>query len=289
MADYVIFTDSACDISKEILSRWGVKVLSLSYRLSDDETTYYDEDADIKEFYEIMRAGGIAKTAGVNPDEFIAAFDEVLACGDDVIYIGFSSGLSTTFNSARIARDHLSRKYPERRIITTDSLCASAGLGLILYLVSDMAQGGASIDDVVDFIENNRLKICHWFTVSDLIYLKRGGRISLASAFVGNMLGIKPILHVDNKGHLIPVSRVRGRRASILALFDNYLKYRKNNTSRDTVFISHADCKEDAEMLASMIKEKCGVEVSLITSVGAVIGAHSGPGTLAIFFVGEER
>ena len=289
MADYVIFTDSACDISKEILNSWGVKSAPLTFRLSGDDVTYCDGEVDIKAFYYKMRDGLVSKTAAVNPEDFINAFEKELILGRDVIYIGFSSGLSATYNSARIARDILVEKYPERRIIALDSLCASAGLGLLLYMAADMAQSGATIDEVLHFAENNRLKICHLFTVEDLVYLKRGGRISPAVAIVGNMLGIKPVLHVDNEGHLINISKVRGRRLAISTLADSYVRARKNTTSQDTVFISHADCREDAELLADMIKERTGVNVFLITSVGAVIGAHAGPGTLALFFVGEER
>ena len=289
MADYVIFTDSACDINKETLTLWGVKSVPLTYRFLKEEKTCYDECTDTKSFYNKMREGLIAKTAAVNPDEFKNAFEKELIDKKDVLYVGFSSGLSTTYNSARVAKDILLEKYPERRIITVDSLCASAGLGLLLYLAAEMAKGGSPFDEVAKFVENNRLNICHWFTVEDLVYLKRGGRISPTKAFVGNMLGIKPILHVDDKGYLINVTKARGRRAAISKLAENYVKYRKNNTFLDTVFISHADCAADAELLSNMIKEQTGCNVSVVTSVGAVIGAHSGPGTLALFFVGEER
>lgn len=289
MNNYVIYTDSACDICSETLNSWGVKSVSLSFGFSGSDTVFHDGEVPIKDFYDKMREGHFARTSAVNPDEFIRAFENELIDGNDLLYIGFSSALSTTYNSARVAKDILAEKYPHRRIIVLDSLCASAGLGLLLFMVSQMKKGGKTIDTAAKFIEDNRLNICHWFTVEDLVYLKRGGRISPAKAFVGNMLGIKPILHVDNDGRLVNVSKARGRRLAISTLADNYVKYRKNKTEDDIVFISHADCLEDAELLCALIKEKTGAAVSITTSVGAVIGAHAGPGTLALFFIGEER
>ncbi len=288
MRDYVIYTDSSADISPDILKEWGVSSLSLTFRFSDSEREFSNSDMEIGEFYNKMRAGGIAKTAAVNSESFRESFESILKEGRDVLYIGFSSGLSTTYNSARIAGESLAEEYPDGRVVTVDSLAASAGLGMLVRLAVLKKAEGKNIDEVAAYIESIKLKMCHWFTVDDLVYLKRGGRVSPTAAFVGNLLGIKPVLHVDNDGHLVNVSKVRGRRAAIGALFEKYSELSENPTE-GLVYISHSDCRADAESLAAMIKEKHGVKVEIITDVGPVIGAHSGPGTLALFFVGRER
>jgi DegV family protein with EDD domain len=288
MRDYVICTDSACDIKPEILDRWGVLYNSLTFRFENNSKEYSNNDMPVSEFYANMKRGGIAKTAAVNTESFSSKFEEVLSAGKDVFYLGFSSGLSTTFNSARIAAAELAKKYPDAKIVAVDSLAASAGFGLLLKLAVEKKAEGATIEELKDYCESLKLNICHWFTVDDLVYLKRGGRISPALAFVGNVLGIKPVLHVDNEGHLVNVTKVRGRKMAIASLFERFeaLSIDKENAK---VFISHADCLVDAEYLASMFKNKYSVDVEIITDVGPVIGAHAGPGTLALFFVGKER
>lgn len=288
MNKYVIFTDSACDISTELLNDWGVKLIDLSFRFENDLCDHIGSEIDIKEFYNKMRDGETAKTAAANPETFIAAFDEVLSTDTDILYIGFSSGLSTTFNSSRIAAQELSEKYPERKIVCVDTLAASAGQGLLLHFAVEKKNNGAALQEVADYIEEIKLKLCHWFTVEDLVYLKRGGRVSPTVAFVGSVLGIKPILHVDNEGKLINVSKARGRKASLLALVEKFGEL--STDKKDAiVFISHADCLEDAEFLKIQISEKYGADVKLISDIGPVIGAHSGPGTMALFFLGKER
>ncbi len=288
MREYVIFTDSACDISPELLSEWGVRFAPLKFTVGQSEKLYSDNEIPSKEFYDKMRDGAIAKTSALNASEFTSAFESVLKEGKDVFYLAFSSGLSTTYNSARIAAVELSAKYPDAKIITVDSLSASAGEGLFVKLVCDKKAEGLSIAELAKFAKETALNVCHWFTVDDLVYLKRGGRISAAAAFFGNALGIKPVLHVDDAGHLVNVSKVRGRKSSILAMAEKY-----GETALDKenglVYISHADCVDDANLLASTLNSKYGVKVSLITNIGTVIGAHSGPGTLALFFVGSKR
>lgn len=286
MNDYVIFTDSSSDISPEILSEWGVTAPSLTFRFGGEDKEYSNGDMPATEFYQKMRDGGVAKTSAVNTQCFKDAFEAVLKEGKDVLYIAFSSGLSTTCNSAVTAADMLSKEYPENKVVVVDSLGASAGLGLLLRLALDEKAAGKSIDEVAAFVENMRLRICHWFTVEDLVYLKRGGRVSPTVAFVGNMLGIKPILHVDDEGHLVNVTKVRGRKPSIAALADKYTELA--DPAFGKVYISHGDCLADAEYLASLIEQKHGVKTEIITYVGSVIGAHSGPGTLALFFVSGE-
>lgn len=288
MSNYVIHTDSACDMPLDILNEWGVRATSLTFKFDGDETVYTDYSMNSKEFYDKLRAGGVAKTAAVNTESFISDFEKSLAEGNDVLYLGFSSGLSSTFNSGRLAAMQLAEKYPERKIIVVDTLMASAGGGLYVRLVLNKKEAGATIEEAAQYAEDIKFKVSAWFTVDDLVYLKRGGRISPTTAFVGNMLGIKPILHVDNEGHLVNVTKVRGRKSSIAALADKYGALAEK-LDTDEVFISHGDCLSDAEELASILKTRYGATVSVITNVGTVIGAHSGPGTLALFYLGKER
>ena len=288
MRDYVIFTDSACDIKPELLSQWGVSYRSLTFRFDGDEKDYSNDDMSVAEFYEKMRAGSVAKTAAVNAEAFIELFESALKEGKDVLYLGFSSGLSTTYNSARIASIELKEKYPEAKIIVVDTLAASAGEGLMVYLTVEQKKNGATIEEAEAFARNLIGRMGIWFTVDDLVYLKRGGRVSPTAAFVGNLLGIKPVLYMDNEGHLIPVSKIRGRRNAIIAMADTYTE-KAVDKENGTVFISHGSCEADSQLLADILKERHGVEVKVITDVGPVIGAHSGPGTLALFFVADER
>ncbi len=285
MSKYVIMTDSGCDIAQSVLTEWQINSVKLSYAFEKGET---DEDASSAEFYARMKAGEVAKTSAANPDTFVNAFKTVLEQGTDILYLAFSSGLSTTCNSARIAADELKEQYSDRKIVVVDSLCASAGQGLFVYLVNRKKLAGASIDEAAEYAEQIKLNICHWFTVDDLVYLKRGGRVSPAVAFVGGMLGIKPVMHVDNEGHLVNVEKVRGRKAAIQALANKF-----GSTALDInngeIFISHGDCIDDAMALADIIAQKWNAKVNIITDIGPVIGAHSGPGTLALFFVGKER
>ena len=288
MNPYVIFTDTACDIPSGLLDTRGVKYARLTFRFTDEDREYAENDIPSHDFYERMRAGGIAKTSAINTETFRQAFEAELEAGNDILYIGFSSGLSTTYNSGRLAAKELAAKYPERTVITIDSLAASAGFGLIVALAAKKRDEGHDLPTVAAYVRDLIPHLCHWFTVDDLVYLKRGGRVSPTVAFVGNLLGIKPILHVDDEGHLINVAKVRGRRTSVMALAHKYgelLQSAENNIA----FISHGDCLEDAELLKSTLESQYGAKVELITPVGAVIGAHSGPGTLALFFIGNHR
>ena len=288
MNQYVILTDSACDITKEILDSWNVGFVSLTFKFTDSDIEYRNSDMPVEQFYSEMRAGRVAKTAAINVDTFIDLFEKELEKGNDILHIGFSSGLSSTYNAARMAGEQLKEKYPDRKIITVDSLAASAGQGLLVYLTVQKKNEGASIEEAAEYAKGLVPHICHWFTVDDLVYLKRGGRVSATAAFFGNALGIKPVMHVDDEGHLVPVTKVRGRRTSIATMADMYTELAEDLTG-GTVFISHGDCINDAELLAKMLKDKHGVDVQIITSVGTVIGAHSGPGTLALFFVGKHK
>ena len=235
-----------------------------------------------------MRDGRVAKTSAVNYEEFREAFEEELKAGRDVLYIGFSSGLSSTSESAQVAAKELAEEYPDRKVIAIDTLCASAGEGMLVYLAAKMQAEGATVDETAAFVRERYMKMCHWFTVDDLVYLKRGGRVSAAVALAGAVLGIKPVMHVDDEGHLINMSKARGRKAAIKALAQKYVELLEDQEQK-MYFISHSDCMEDALLLEELISQHNGQKADLITDVGPVIGAHSGPGTLALFFFGKER
>lgn len=288
MNNYVIYTDSACDIAPEILEEWGVRVIPLTFMFQDEDKQYSNYDLSAKDFYGKMREGKVAKTSAINIATFKEEFGKILADGCDLLYIAFSSGLSTTYNSAHLAVEELREEYPDRKIITVDTLSASAGMGLLVYLTVQKKNEGASIEQAAQFAYNNRLNLCHWFTVDDLVYLKRGGRVSPTVAFVGGLLGIKPIMHMDNDGKLINMFKARGRKAAIQAIADKYGEL-SITPNKGTVFISHGDCIDDAKALADVVKNTYGVEVKIFADIGPVIGAHSGPGTLALFFLGKER
>ncbi len=288
METYAIYTDSSCDISPQLLQRWGVGCTQLSLSFEGEGKAYACSEIPVGEFYEKMRRGSVAKTAAANIGDFEKAFEPYLQQGQDVLYLGFSSGLSTTYHSACIAAEQLMQKYPGRTILALDTLAASAGQGLLLQLAVEKKNSGASLAEAAAYIKEMIPKLSHWFTVDDLEYLKRGGRVSPAVAFVGGLLGIKPVLHVDDEGHLIKVATARGRKKAIEALADKYAELAATPDS-GPVFISHADCPEDARSLALLLYTRFGVEVELITDVGPVIGAHAGPGTLALFFVGKQR
>lgn len=285
---FKIYTDSGCDISPALLEDWGVACESLTFRFNDSEQEYANGDMPTKEFYQKMRDGDVAKTAAINTETFAHAFSKALKEGLDVLYIGFSSGISNTFNAGRLAAQELRPHYPDRKIIAIDSLCASAGEGLLVYLAVLKAREGADLEEVAAYVEATRPQLCHWFTVDNLVYLKRGGRVSPTTALIGNALHIKPVMHVDDEGKLVKVSTAHGRKKSIATMAEKY-KELAMDPATGHVFISHGDCEEDAALLAKILKEQNGVEVELITDVGPVIGAHSGPGTLALFFVGRVR
>ena len=288
MRDYVIFVDSACDISCDILNEWGVKYCTLSLAFNDDPNEYQDHDIPAAEFYNKMRNGAQPKTSAANMGKFCDAFESIVKEGYDILYLGFSSGLSATVNFAREAAEEIMSEYEGSKVVVVDSLCASAGYGLLLKLLVDKKNEGASIDEAADYAENTKLNVCHWFTVDDLKYLKAGGRISATTALLGGMLNIKPVMKMDNNGKLISGSKVRGRKAALKAIADLYMETAIDKKD-GVVFISHGDCIDDANLLADMIKENSGASVQITTYVGPVIGSHSGPGTLALFFLANER
>ncbi len=284
---YVIVTDSTCDMPPELYSQMGVKVMKLSFEI--DGHTHSDGDMDYHEFYDLMRKGSTTKTSQISPAQSETAFEKYVKKGLDVLYLGFSSGLSGTYNSACIARDNLLEKYPEAKIVCIDSLCASMGEGLLLYKAWEKMNEGLGIDALAKWIEDNKLHLVHLFTVDDLVYLQRGGRISKVTAVAGAILGIKPILHVDDEGRLVKIDKVRGRRQSLNKIIDIMCE-RIEGYDNPVIGISHGDCWGDADYIADLARKKLGQDTKVITSyVGTVIGAHSGPGTLAFFFMGDKR
>ncbi|MDO5117503.1 MAG: DegV family protein [Eggerthellaceae bacterium] len=285
---YVIFADSACDLDSTVLESWGIPWRSLSCSSNGVLQTGFDDEAGIKSFYQRMRDGEVFKTSAVTIGEFSEGFAEVLAEGKDILYIGFSSGLSATVESAAQAADLLKEKYPDQRILIVDSLCASAGYGLLLYLACQKRDAGATIEEVRDYAEGIKLNMTHLFTVDDLVYLRRGGRVSGASATIATALNIKPVLHVDDEGKLVGISKAHGRKKALAAIASRYGDLAKHPSS-GPVFISHGDCIDDVNALAALLDKKYGVSVDLVSYVGPVIGAHSGPGTLALFFEGKQR
>lgn len=290
MRDYVIITDSCCDLSEQLANDAGLYVIPMVMTISGKEYKNYLDEREIssKAFYDRLRAGETASTSALNMDTFLSVFGEFLEQGKDILYLAFSSGLSGTYHVSTLAAEELAQKYPESRIFCCDTLCASMGEGLLVYLAGKKKQSGASIEEVRDFVEQNKLHLCHWFTVDDLNHLKRGGRVSATTAFVGSLLNIKPVLHVDDEGHLINVGKARGRRAAVSSLFE-HMKETAVNPSEQTVFISHGDCEQDALALKEMIEKELSPKEIQINPIGPVIGAHSGPGTLALFFLGSKR
>ena len=285
--DFQIITDSCCDFPTPMYGQLGLTFVPLTVEFRGN--TFDDKNDDtLKDMYQGLRAGEVAKTSAVNPSRWSQAMEKALAAGKDVLVLAFSSGLSTTYQSAVIAAEELKDEYPDRKIQVIDTLCASMGQGLLVWYACKKRDEGLSLDEVAQWVLDNRLHLCHWFTVDDLMYLKRGGRISAATALVGTMLQIKPLLHVDDEGHLINMTKTRGRKAAIDAMVK---KAQELGAGYDnsTMFISHGDCLTDAEYLSRQLKEKCGVKDVVISYVGAVIGSHSGPGTLALFFLGSHR
>ena len=287
MCTYQIITDSCCDFPVEMYRKLNLDFVPLSLEFRGTVTADRNDDS-LKELYDGLRSGEAAKTSAVNPDTWAKKMEPHLEQGLDILVLAFSSGLSTTYQSAVIAGEELKEKYPHRKILVVDTLCASLGQGLLVYHVCVQRDQGATLEEAAKWAEDHKQNLCHWFTVDDLMHLKRGGRVSAATAMVGTMLQIKPVLHVDEEGHLVNVAKARGRKASIEALAKKVAEL-GSGFDNSTVFLSHGDCREDAELLIGILKEQYGVKEVLLSYVGSVIGSHAGPGTLALFFLGEHR
>ena len=289
MSEYVITTDNNSDLPEKYFKDHGVGCMYLSYSM-DGKNYTHENFLPEHEFYEAMRNGSMPTTAQVNPENAKTLLEPYLKEGKDILHIAFSSGLSGTYNSSRIAAEELMEEYPDRKIIVVDSLSASLGQGLLVWLAQQKKELGQTLEDVADWVEKNKLKMVHLFTVDDLNHLYRGGRVSRTTAIVGSMLNIKPVLHVDNEGKLTAIGKVRGRKKALqelVKLMD--VKIGSFGADCDTIFISHGDCEQDAQYVAAKVKEKYNIKNIIINQVGATIGAHSGPGTMALFFVGDVR
>lgn len=290
MRDFVILTDSCCDMTDQMANELGLAVLPLEFHLKGQNYRNYLDGRELPfhDFYQQVRSGENATTSAVNVGDFQVAMRTILQTGKDILCISFSSALSTTYQSAVIAAEDIRSEFPGAKIMTIDSLCASLGQGLFVWLCAQEQKKGKSLEEVYQFAMDTRGKVCHWFTVDDLNHLKRGGRVSSAAALFGTMLSIKPVLHVDDEGRLIPVTKTRGRKASLVAVVDEMEKT-AIDPKNQTVFISHGDCMEDAQFVAEEIRRRFGTESIHINFVGPVIGSHSGPGTIALFFLGKTR
>ena len=283
---FKIITDSCCDLTDEMVAQLQLSVANLSVEM--DGRVYSNEEMTPVELYTHLRNGKLPKTAAVNPDGWAALIRPALRAGQDVLVLAFSSGLSATYQSAVIAAGELREEFPDRKLVVIDTLCAAIGQGLLVYTAAKLREQGKTIDEVAAWVEAHKKNVCHWVTVEDLMHLKRGGRVSAATAVVGTMLSIKPIIRVDDEGKLENLAKARGRKAALNYLLDRMAESFDPELS-DTVFIGHGDCLADAQTLESAIRSRFGVKNVYINYVGAVIGAHTGPGVAVIGFFGKNR
>ena len=283
---FKIVTDSACDLSAEMIEALDLGIAALSVEL--DGRAYAEGEMTPKELYDHLRSGKLPKTSAVNPELWADAMRPALEQGQDVLTLVFSSALSATCQNAFIAAEELRGEFPDRKLIVIDSLCAAIGLGLLVHTAARLRDAGKSIEETAAWIEEHKLNVCHWVTVEDLMHLKRGGRVSAATAVVGTMLNIKPIIRVDDNGRLESLAKCRGRKAALNYLLDRMAESFDPEID-DTVFIGHGDCMEDAKYLEQKVRERFGVQNVHINYIGAVVGAHTGPGVAVLFFYGKKR
>lgn len=289
MNEYVIITDNACDIGPARLKEYGLDPACLTFSLSGKEyATLPNEDMNWEQFFDRLKNGEVSSTSAATVATWRTAAEPCLRDGKDVLILAFSSGLSATYEASEMAAGELRAEYPDRKILVIDSLCASLGFGLFVHYAVKAKEQGKDLEEAYDYLLELRPHLCHWFTVDDLMYLKRGGRVSAATALVGTLLGIKPVLHVDDEGHLISMSKARGRQASLTALVDNMAETVVNPEGQ-TVFICHGNCYDDAKYVADLVTERFGITDIYIDYVGAVIASHTGPGVVALFFLGDHR
>lgn len=289
MREYVICTESFADLPMDYMSKNNLGYVNSSYTI--DGVTYgAGQQLSPEEFYSRVRAGSMPTTSQVNPEEAKEFLQKYVDDGMDVLHIAFTSGLSGTYNSMRLSAEEINEEHNEKRVFVVDSLCASLGEGLLVHYAVQNKNAGMSLAENLKWLEEHKLNIVHSFTVDDLNHLYRGGRVSRSAAFFGTLASIKPIMHVDNDGHLIPLNKVRGRKKSLQSLVDYMDEHIGSfRDKQDIFFISHGDCEEEAEYVANMVKERFGIEKYVINQVGPTIGAHSGPGTMALFFLGDKR
>ena len=290
MQDYIIMTDSCCDLTDQMARELELEVLPLTMTMDGKEypNTLDGRYITNEEFYKRLRAGKTSTTAAANVGQFEDAMRTVLGRGQDILCLCFSSALSTTYQSAVIAAENLAPDFPERTIRVIDTLSASRGQGLLVYLAAQKKKEGLTLSQLGDWVEDNKLHVCHWFTVDDLNFLKMGGRVSATTAFLGTMLSIKPVMHTSDEGKLVPVSKARGRKASLQALIDKVAEL-GIEPSEQVMFICHADCEKESRAVAEELKARYGVKEVYINYIGPVIGSHTGPNTMGLFFVGTKR
>ncbi|MCL2539516.1 MAG: DegV family protein [Oscillospiraceae bacterium] len=290
MKEYKLFTDSTSDLPYDIVKRLDIEVIPTEVILKGKGYLDYPDERELnkRDFYRQVREGEMPTTAVIPPNRFYEYFEKELKEGRDILYIVFSSGLTTTLQNAKIAAAELKEVYPEGRIALVDSLSGSLGEGLLVYYAAEMRQEGKSIDEIEEWVKANRLKLCHWFTVDDLQHLRRGGRVTAASAVVGGVLSIKPILNVSDEGRLEPVEKVRGRKAALETLLDK-IKKGAVKPEEQTIFIIHADCEEECMWLKAEVEKHVGPKEIFIAFMGPVVGAHAGPGAIGLVFIGEHR
>ena len=287
---FEIITDSSANLTDSLIEKYDLKIISLSYFIGEEEYLSYKEGVktDYSEFYARIRKKEEARTSLANYEECMRVLRPIAESGRDILYIGFSSALSGTFQNVSNCMQELRTKHPDQKMLCVDSLSASMGEGLLVYHALELAQRGATIEETLEWVENHKMNICQWFTVDDLFFLKRGGRLSGAAALAGSLLEIKPILHIDEEGRLVMASKVKGRKKSLNALIE-HMEETVVKIKPQKIFIAHGDCLEDAQYLADGIKEKLGLEDIEINYVDPVIGVHSGPGTIALFYYGKTR
>ncbi len=290
MKDYVIITDATSDLPLDILEQLDIEVIPMDFEMGGRIYRHFPDSRDMgfHEFYDKVRAGQMPTTSQINGTTYISYFEPALKAGKDVLYICFSSGLSGTYQASLIAAADMAEKYPENRVICVDSRAATLGEGLLVYSAVQKKRDGMCLDDLVKWLENNRFHVCHWFTVDDLFHLRRGGRISSVAAVAGSALGIKPIVHVDNDGHLIPMAKIRGRKKALDELVTRMEKL-SVCPKEQTAYIVHGDCLEDAKYVADLVKERLHVKDVVIHFVGPIIGTHTGPGIVGLIFFGTEK
>ncbi|MCI6093420.1 DegV family protein [bacterium] len=288
MSEYIIMTDSTVDLPKEyLIEELQVPYIPLSYIM--DGVTYEDMSGlSGKEFFDKIRAGSLPTTSQVNPEQAKKALEPYVKEEKDILFIGFSSALSGTFNSIRMAAEELMEEYPERKIITVDSLCACLGEGLLVYKAVQLKRAGKSLEEVAKWTEENKLHICHNVAIDDLNHLHRGGRVSKTAAIMGTMIQIKPIIHMNDNGELQVIGKQRGRKKALQHIVNMAVEQSKG-WENDIIMITHGDCEEDAQYVAKLVREKMGIENILINCIGSVIGSHTGPGVVAVFCMGEKR
>lgn len=289
--EFEIVTDSSSNLIEDMIDDFGLHILPLTFMVDEKQYQSYlkGKRTDLSQFYAMMRDGKVITTSLPNLAESEELMRGLLEQGHDVLYLGFSSGLSGTYEAIELLIKELASAFPDRKVLSVDTLAASGGQGLLVWHAVQRARAGASIDDVRGWVEQNKLKLAHWFTVDDLMFLFCGGRVSKTSAWAGTMLNIKPVMHVDNEGHLVPLEKVRGRKKSLNALVDHMEKTATKPIADQVVFITHGDCINDAEYVAAQVRERFGCKDVILNYVDPVIGAHSGPGTMALFFLASER